>query len=226
MIASVDREPAGGASCSRQRGRWAVSGDGRDDDPVRRAATELAAPSSVPLPPDGGQRLDELQRLWTPWRQAYVTDPDASSRGCPFCRLPGRGAEHDAESLIVYRGAATFVILNAFPYNPGHLMVVPLRHTDDFGGLSVQELHEMATLSQRAVQVLRRTAGAQAFNIGLNLGGTAGAGIADHVHQHVVPRWGGDTNFMPVIGQTRVLPELLAETYARVAPAFADDATR
>jgi ATP adenylyltransferase len=169
------------------------------------------------------QRLDTLQRLWTPWRAAYVTDPDASSHGCPFCRLPGRGPEHDEESLIVHRGAAAFVILNAFPYNPGHLMVVPFRHTDDYASLSDAELHEMAVLSQRAVRVLRHAVGAHAFNLGLNLGGAAGAGIADHVHQHVVPRWGGDTNFMPVIGQTRVLPELLDETYARVAPAFASE---
>jgi ATP adenylyltransferase len=166
------------------------------------------------------QRLDTLQRLWTPWRAAYVTDPDASSHGCPFCRLPGRGPERDEESLIVHRGVAAFVILNAFPYNPGHLMVVPFRHTDDYVSLSDAELQEMATLTQRAVRVLQHTVGAHAFNVGMNLGGEAGAGIADHVHQHVVPRWGGDTNFMPVIGQTRVLPELLDETYARVAPAF------
>lgn len=164
--------------------------------------------------------LDQLQRLWTPWRQAYVTDPDASSHGCPFCRLPGRGVELDAESLIVHRASTAYVILNAYPYNPGHLMVVPFRHTDDFASLSATELHEVADLTQLAVRVLRRRSGAHAFNIGLNLGGIAGAGIADHVHQHVVPRWGGDTNFMPVIGQTRVLPELLAETYARIAPDF------
>lgn len=166
---------------------------------------------------------DRLQRLWTPWRQAYVRNPDAVAPGCPFCRLPATGAEHDDESLIVHRAAATYVVLNAFPYNPGHLLVVPFRHTDDYGTLTPEELHEMAQLSQRAVRILRETSGAQAFNLGLNLGGTAGAGIADHVHQHVVPRWGGDTNFMPVVGQTRVLPELLAETYARIAPAFRRD---
>jgi len=191
-----------------------------DLDAVRREAAKISADAPI-QPPDSEQRLDELQRLWTPWRNAYVTDPDASSTGCPFCRLPGRGSAHDAESLIVHRGAETFVILNAYPYNPGHLMIVPYRHTDDYASLSAAELHEMASLSQRSVQVLRRTSGAHAFNIGLNLGGIAGAGIADHVHQHVVPRWGGDTNFMPVIGQTRVLPELLAETWSRIAPAFA-----
>ncbi len=188
-------------------------GDLRDT----RRRTEPGAATA----PDPEHSLDQLQRLWTPWRQAYVADPDASSDGCPFCMLPGRGPERDADSLIVHRASTAFVILNAYPYNPGHLMVVPFRHTDDFASLSTVELHEMAELAQRAVRVLRRTGGAHAFNIGLNLGGIAGAGIADHVHQHVVPRWGGDTNFMPVIGQTRVLPELLAETYARIAPAFA-----
>lgn len=171
-------------------------------------------------PSGAGQGLDQLQRLWTPWRASYVKDPDATSSGCPFCQLPGLGADRDDESLIVHRGAATFVILNAYPYNPGHLMVVPFRHTGDFADLTADEVHEMAELSQRAVRVLRETSGAHAFNIGLNVGGIAGAGIAEHVHQHVVPRWGGDTNFMPVIGQTRVLPELLAETWARISPAF------
>lgn len=189
------------------------------DRPRREAADRDVSPPLVT--PDRTQSLDDLQRLWTPWRLAYVQDPDSSSNGCPFCRLPARGPEHDEESLIVHRGSSVFVILNAYPYNPGHLMVVPFRHTDDYGSLTAEELGEMGELSQRAVRVLRDTSGAHAFNIGLNVGGIAGAGIADHVHEHVVPRWGGDTNFMPVIGQTRVLPELLAETYARVAPAFA-----
>jgi ATP adenylyltransferase len=190
---------------------------------VREQAARLAA-SGEQIGVEPGQGLDGLQRLWTPWRLSYVRDPDATARGCPFCRLPDRGPEHDHESLIVCRASTVFAILNAYPYNPGHLLIVPFRHTDDFGALTPDELHEMADLSQRAVRVLRDTSGAHAFNIGMNVGGIAGAGIADHVHQHVVPRWGGDTNFMPVIGQTRVLPELLAETYARIAPAFAQSA--
>jgi ATP adenylyltransferase len=195
---------------------------------VRRQAARMQVPVSEddPVAAEPGRGLDDLQRLWTPWREAYVRDPDAVGPGCPFCQLPGRGPEHDHESLIVYRAPSVFVILNAYPYNPGHLLVVPFRHTDDFGALTPDELHEMAELTQRAVKVLRDTSGAHAFNIGLNLGGIAGAGIADHVHQHVVPRWGGDTNFMPVISRTRVLPELLAETYARIAPAFASGAER
>jgi ATP adenylyltransferase len=190
------------------------------DAPRRRAAdTVVGDPGRAR--PDRTQSLDTLQRLWTPWRQAYVQDPDSSSHGCPFCELPALGPEHDEESLIVHRASSVFVILNAYPYNPGHLMVVPFRHTDDFASLTAEELRELGELAQRSVRVLTETSGAHAFNIGFNVGGIAGAGIADHVHQHVVPRWGGDTNFMPVIGQTRVLPELLAETYARVAPAFA-----
>ena len=145
-------------------------------------------------------RLDELQRLWTPWRMAYVKDPDRQSVGCPFCELPARGVEHDADTLILSRGELAYVVLNAFPYNPGHLMVVSFRHVADYDDLSDDEAVEVARLTQRAIRVLRETSGAHGFNIGINLGGIAGAGIAEHVHQHVVPRWGGDTNFMPVVG--------------------------
>ena len=165
------------------------------------------------------QRLDELQRLWTPWRMAYIRDPDREVTGCPFCVLPA--GDDDREALIVHRGKTGFVILNAYPYNPGHLMVVPFRHLHAYGDLTEEELCEMALLGQRAVRALTACSGAQAFNLGVNVGGTAGAGIADHLHQHVVPRWGGDTNFMPVIAGTRVLPELLEETYDRLVPAFA-----
>lgn len=171
----------------------------------------------------GKERLDSLQRLWTPWRMAYIKDPDQASEGCPFCVLPDRGPEHDRETLIVYRARWAFAILNAYPYNPGHLMMVPYRHVASIDDLTLEELHELADLCQRGVRALRAASGPHAFNIGMNIGGVAGAGIADHLHQHVVPRWGGDTNFMPVIGQTRVLPELLEETYDRLLPAFAED---
>ncbi|CAN5869196.1 HIT domain-containing protein [soil metagenome] len=168
------------------------------------------------------ERLDALQRLWTPWRMSYIRDPDATRAGCPFCVLPDEDPARDEETLIVHRGATTFCILNAYPYNPGHLMVVPYRHVADYDALTLEELTETALLTSRAVRALRTCSAPQAFNIGVNAGRVAGAGIADHVHQHVVPRWGGDTNFMPVIGQTRVLPELLTETYRRLVPAFAD----
>jgi ATP adenylyltransferase len=167
-------------------------------------------------------RLDDLQRLWTPWRMSYIRGPDGGgSGGCPFCDLPARGPEHDRDSLIVHRGAAAFAILNAYPYNPGHLMAVPYRHVGGYDELRPDELEEVGAICQRAVRALRDTSAPSGFNIGLNGGAAAGAGIAEHLHQHVVPRWRGDTNFMPVIGQTKVLPELLAETYDRLAPAFA-----
>ncbi|MGH8908243.1 MAG: HIT family protein [Egibacteraceae bacterium] len=165
---------------------------------------------------------DGLQRLWSPWRRVYVTDPDKHTSGCPFCEMPARGRERDAESLILHRGEAAYAILNAFPYNPGHLMAVPYRHIAGFDELTRAELHELADLCHRAVRALRACSGPHAFNIGINVGSVAGAGIGDHIHQHVVPRWGGDTNFMPVVGHTRVLPELLRETYALLAPAFAE----
>ncbi|MGH8899945.1 MAG: HIT family protein [Egibacteraceae bacterium] len=171
--------------------------------------------------------VNGLQRLWSPWRSAYVRSPDRhSGGGCLFCDLPARGPERDAESYILHRGERTYALLNAFPYNPGHLMAVPYRHVAGFDELTPAELHELADLCQRAVRALKAASGTlgsgpHGFNIGVNAGKLAGAGIGDHIHQHVVPRWGGDTNFMPVIGQTRVLPELLAETYAWLAPAFA-----
>ena len=168
----------------------------------------------------GDESLDALQRLWTPWRMGYIRGSARDFDGCPFCVLPGRGADADEESLIVHRGEHAYAILNAYPYNPGHLMAVPYRHVAQLEELTADELHEMADLCQLGVRALQATSGPDAFNIGMNVGSLAGAGIADHIHQHVVPRWGGDTNFMPVIGQTRVLPELLEETYQQLAPAF------
>jgi ATP adenylyltransferase len=170
-----------------------------------------------PSQPDA---IDALQRLWTPWRMAYIRGEGKDVDSCPFCVLPGAG--DDAASLILKRGTHAYAILNAYPYNPGHLMAVPYRHVSGLDELTGEELHEMADLCQAAVRIIRATVGAGAFNVGINVGSVAGAGIADHIHQHVVPRWGGDTNFMPVIGQTRVLPELLEETYQRLAPAFAE----
>lgn len=170
-----------------------------------------------------GGELGALQRLWTPWRMSYIKGEGKDLGGCPFCVLPGRDPQADAESLILRRGEHAYAILNAYPYNPGHLMTVPYRHVSGFDELTVDELHEMNDLCQQAVRVLKATGGPSAFNIGVNVGAIAGAGIADHIHQHVVPRWGGDTNFMPVIGQTRVLPELLLETYERLVPGFAEE---
>ena len=165
----------------------------------------------------------ELERLWTPWRMAYVTGDQRPAGGydqpdgCPFCVAPGLP---DDQSLIVARGTAAFVIMNKYPYNPGHLMVLPYRHIADYPDLALGETAEIAALTQTAMRVIRRVSGAHGFNIGMNQGGVAGAGIAEHLHQHVVPRWGGDTNFMPVIGKTKTLPQLLDETRALLAKSW------
>jgi len=163
-----------------------------------------------------------MERLWTPWRMAYIRDEvrggDKDKDGCIFCDLPARG--DDQRNHILARGRHTFVILNAFPYNPGHLMVAPFRHLGDFAALSTDELAETMAFTRTAIRALEESSNAHGFNLGMNLGTVAGAGIADHLHMHLVPRWGGDTNFMPVVGQTKVLPELLAETWERLRPWF------
>jgi ATP adenylyltransferase len=159
-------------------------------------------------------------RLWTPWRMTYIRQAadGGESEGCIFCDLLAE--EADEKNHILARGRLTFVILNAFPYNPGHLMVAPFRHIADFEDLTDEELAETMAFTRTAVRALREDSGAHGFNLGMNLGTVAGAGIADHLHLHLVPRWGGDTNFMPVVGQTKVLPELLSETWQRLRPRF------
>lgn len=168
---------------------------------------------------------DSLQRLWTPHRLAYIqgeNKPAGEDReGCPFCRLPESG-DPDTETLIVARGELVFAILNLYPYNPGHLMVLPYRHVADYPDLTPEETMAVAEYTQHAMQVIRRVSAPHGFNIGLNQGPVAGAGIAAHLHQHVVPRWGGDSNFMPVIGHTKVLPQLLGETRQLLADAWSE----
>jgi ATP adenylyltransferase len=155
-----------------------------------------------------------MDHLWSPWRLDYVT-ADKPSDGCVFCdALAGR------DPLIVFGGRLAYVILNRYPYNNGHLMVVPNRHLASLVELSVDELHEVAGLSQRSEAVLREAYTLQGINVGINLGKAAGAGIHQHLHVHLVPRWSGDTNFMTVVGQTRVLPEDLASTALRLRPIF------
>jgi ATP adenylyltransferase len=160
------------------------------------------------------------ERLWSPWRMAYVRGGGDAGEGCIFCDLPAEGADHDEGNHLLARGELTFVLLNAFPYNPGHLMVAPYRHLGRYGELTAGELAEMMAFAGTAIGALEEDSGAHGFNLGMNLGQVAGAGIADHLHLHLVPRWGGDTNFMPIVGQTKVLPELLAETYQRLRPRF------
>lgn len=152
------------------------------------------------------------QRLWTPWRMAYVGG--AAEPGCVFCNALAN--RDDVASLIVHRGEQAFVILNLYPYNTGHLMVVPNVHVDDPAALSTAARSEMAELTASFCTGLRKVMGCDGLNTGMNLGSAAGAGIADHLHQHIVPRWTGDANFMPIVGGTKVLPELLPATYARI----------
>ena len=139
--------------------------------------------------------------------------------GCIFCDALASG--DDEKAGILYRGELTFAILTAFPYNSGHLMISPVRHVGDLTDLDDAERGEIMATTTKAVAVLRDALGAHGFNIGMNLGRVAGAGIPGHLHMHVVPRWGGDTNFMPVVGDTKVLPEMLTETYAKLRPGFA-----
>jgi ATP adenylyltransferase len=158
-----------------------------------------------------------LDHLWSPWRLAYITGK-ASAEGCVFCSALSDAA---AEPLIVHRGRACFVILNLFPYNNGHLMVIPNRHIASLAAATAEELSELIALTRAAELALTETYEPHGLNMGINLGKPAGAGILDHVHMHVVPRWNGDTNFMTVVGRTRVLPEELPETAEKLRPVFA-----
>ncbi len=159
-----------------------------------------------------------MERLWAPWRDAYVSTTSEKSGGCIFCDKPRE--DRDAENYIVYRAERVFVILNAYPYNNGHLMVVPYAHIGDLEQVAPATLAEMMRVAQRCVHVLRATMRPDAFNVGMNIGRPAGAGIADHIHMHVVPRWTGDTNFMPVVADTRVLSQSLQSSYALLRQGF------
>jgi ATP adenylyltransferase len=160
-----------------------------------------------------------VERLWSPWRLKYVTDASSSDTPCIFCAALERAA--DTDPLMLYRGEACFVILNLFPYNNGHLMVTPNRHVASLAGLTDGELSELARLTRAAELAIQEAYHPHGLNIGVNLGRSAGAGIVDHMHVHVVPRWSGDTNFMTVVGETRVLPEELSATSQRLKPIFA-----
>lgn len=184
----------------------------------------MAEPGGPELVEQAGVGVpDQLARLWTPHRMAYVSGGagDASAApadpGCPFCRIPSLS---DEDGLIVARGERVYAVLNLYPYNPGHLLVVPYRHIPDYTDLDATELTEFSAFTRHALEVVRSVSAPHGFNIGINAGSAAGAGIAPHLHQHLVPRWGGDANFMPVIGQTKVLPQLLADTRGLLAAAW------
>ena len=157
-----------------------------------------------------------MKQLWAPWRLEYIASADEQT-GCIFC-LAEEG--DDEERLVVHRGDRAFVLLNKFPYSPGHLMVAPRRHVGDFGELDDGETLELHRLAAAGLEALAETFAPQGHNIGWNLGRIAGAGIVDHVHMHVVPRWAGDTNFMPVLADLKVLPEHLLETRRKLAAAW------
>ncbi len=183
---------------------------------------EEGGPSGIDLEHQDGIGIpDRWARLWTPHRMAYVTtgarEATDDASGCPFDRIP---TLDDEAGLIVARGTLVYAVLNLYPYNPGHLMVVPYRHVADYTELDAEEMGELGRFTSRAMTVLRTVSGPHGFNIGINAGESAGAGIAAHLHQHVVPRWGGDANFMPVLGATKVLPQLLPETRKLLAAAW------
>jgi len=165
---------------------------------------------------------DAFQRLWTPERLAYIKgenkpEGEGADDACPFCQIPKMA---DEDGLIVTRGERVYAVLNIYPYNSGHLMVVPYRHVADYTELDRDETLELAAITQQAMIALRLGSGAHGFNVGMNIGTVAGAGIAAHLHQHVEPRWGGDTNFMPVVGRTKVLPQLLRDTRELLAKSW------
>ena len=161
---------------------------------------------------------DSFQRLWTPHRLVYIQQgQQPADDECPFCLAPSLS---DEDALIVRRGEYAYVLLNLFPYNSGHLLVCPYRHVDTYDKASVDEVAEIALLTQQAMLALQNSSGNHGFNIGMNQGEVAGAGIAAHLHQHIVPRWANDSNFFPIIAQTKALPMLLGEVRSEIAAAW------
>jgi len=158
-----------------------------------------------------------MEHIWTPWRYTYIKNVDTKP-GCVFCTLLSSG--DDRTNLIVHRGVLNFIVLNLYPYTSGHLMVVPYKHESSLAELDDATTSELMILAKRAQRILQQEYKPDGFNIGLNLGRVAGAGVRDHLHLHIVPRWAGDANFMSVIGETRTVPEELSETYDRVYKHF------
>lgn len=161
----------------------------------------------------------QIDLKWTPWRGTYIKgETKPKDDRCILCTK--HEETDDAENLVLYRGQSCYVLLNLYPYNPGHLMVAPYAHTADFSALSAEQAGELMALTQRCVSVLTEAMHPDGFNIGMNLGRVGGAGIDQHLHMHIVPRWNGDMNFMPVIGGTKLLPEAIDDTYAALKPLF------
>ena len=184
-------------------------------------------PASVVEPGDGYEDAeatafvgvpDQFQRLWVPHRMAYIqAGPEPLREHCPFCEAPDKA---DADSLIVARGEHAYAVLNLFPYNSGHLLVCPYRHVPAYDEARAEEVAEIAALTQTAMRVLRSVSRCEGFNIGMNQGAIAGAGVEAHLHQHIVPRWAADANFFPIIAKTKALPQLLGEVREAIAGAW------
>lgn len=158
-----------------------------------------------------------MESLWAPWRMTYVENAWLSS-SCIFCETAS--TQQDEKNLILYRGQSVFILMNLYPYNPGHVMIAPYRHVDDLNKLTTAEQLELIQEAARSTSLLRQTMNPDGFNLGMNQGKAAGAGVEDHLHLHIVPRWNGDTNFMPIVAATKVIPEELTATHRKLAPIF------
>ena len=181
------------------------------DEPFEQYAETIADAGAVGIP-------DDMQRLWVPHRMVYIADehqPDHTD--CPFCEAPHKS---DEDALIVARGTTSYVLLNLFPYNSGHLLVCPYRHFASYDDATPEEVAEIGELTQIAMRVARETIAPHGFNLGMNQGVVAGAGVAAHLHQHIVPRWRSDANFFPIIAKTKALPQLLGDVRQRFADAW------
>ena len=161
-----------------------------------------------------------MEIKWTPWRSSYIKGDSAKEdQGCPLCSA--HQAKDDAQRLVLYRGSHAYVLMNLYPYKPGHLMIVPYEHTAEFDTLRAETAAEIMRLGQISTRIVTETMQPHGFNLGMNLGRVAGAGIDEHLHLHVVPRWNGDTNFLPLIGGVKLVPEAIDDTYAALQPHFA-----
>ncbi|MGE4267067.1 MAG: HIT domain-containing protein [Deferribacterales bacterium] len=162
-----------------------------------------------------------IKKLWAPWRMTYISKLGGKDEGCIFCSKPKQ--QNDKDNLILYRGKTAFIIMNLYPYNNGHCMVIPYKHTSDFTDLTDEEMLELMQLAKLTIKVFKKVFNPEGFNTGFNLGRAAGAGISQHIHLHVLPRWVGDTNFMPVIGETRVIGEHIFDTYDKLKKVFDEE---
>ena len=176
----------------------------------------MALRLSFVIPPDErGTKEEKMKQIWTPWRMPYVTGQEKID-GCVFCEMIAQDRRHDAKNYIVYRGKQVFSVLNLYPYNNGHILVLPYEHVSSLEYVSGEIQADMMHLASYLMSLMRELMSPAGFNIGMNIGKAAGAGIDDHIHLHIVPRWHGDTNFMPVVAGTRVIPEWLDDTYEKL----------